>query len=471
MAATQVNLRRYSNAAQHLEQALDHQRNVESAIQTDLLLLQFRLGVTHALAGDLDRAVDCLEECLEVLEEDARLSDSDLLVPVLLKLSNLYHVKALLQLDDSLMINLLATAHAHSQKAFELDQSAPVRVQCANQLLQRGDSAEALQLLLPMAFFPQWKRCSRSDVTFTGVEHTLLPEAVQQEADESDVFIADTAVFAHLLAIQCCRDLHLHSDLTDCLVSMYCIISSSRRASDWSMMAHAFAEGKLYEDAASCFFRAASFSQEPALIRLAFVNCVLCLLLSYFETLKLFIAKLATIKVCVGVSCTVEQLPATRSVETPNNLNLLNRRTEWRGLRNRDSGYFEATTESGSSTMTSSTESEYSKPIEMDEMQVSNRWSHRWHSNETDTNVLNGNMTRESWTGDNHFTSDNHTFFNRQLSHGSERKRGSSDDTTDSDTSMREVSDDDDYEWQVFEETIETPPEILALITKRTTLA
>ena len=67
MACIQVNTRHYTDAARCLEQALDHQRNVQSSIHGDLIGLQYKLGVTYTLAGDLDKAVDCFEECLDTL--------------------------------------------------------------------------------------------------------------------------------------------------------------------------------------------------------------------------------------------------------------------------------------------------------------------------------------------------------------------------------------------------------------------
>ena len=463
MAATQVNLRRYSNAAQHLEQALDHQRNVESAIQSDLALLHFRLGATHALAGDLDRAIDCMQECLEILEEDSCRAGSALVAPTLLKLANLLHVKGLLQSEDSSMHTLVSSAHAHAQQAFNLDQSAFVRVQLANHLLQGAQSADALDLLLPLAFLPASRRCLAADVTFSGVEHTLLPVALQCEADEADVFVVDSRVFAHLLAVQCCRHLGLEADLTDVLESMVEVVGWSRRASSWSMLGHALLEGRLYVDAAESFATAASLSCDAELATLARLHCFVCLLLHTFESLKLFVCELMTMTVPTA-SITDESASTTSAPrDVSKNLNLIGsaRRTVWRELENRDSGYFDENVSNSTHLLTSSSAST-TENLSHATPQTDAPWLNEWNLE----SVMNGNVSSKTADRDHRFES---VAFERHLSDGSSGKRCSSDDCTDSDASMRDVSD-DECEWQVFEETVETPPEILAFIAGRITL-
>ena len=87
-----VSSKQYTKAAGYLEQALDCQRSVQTAIRGDMLDMMKQLGLTYTLAGDLDRAIECYRDCVDAYHEVSS-SPGPALTGTLGSLANLYHVK------------------------------------------------------------------------------------------------------------------------------------------------------------------------------------------------------------------------------------------------------------------------------------------------------------------------------------------------------------------------------------------
>ena len=280
MAGVQVQTRCYSDAARCLEQALQHQTNVESRIQGDLIGLQYKLGVTYTLSGDLDKAVDCFEECLEALGGAAGVGGArESSVHTRGKLANLYHVKGLMQEDNAFMEELLLKSSEHFSHAADVDRHSSVCVQYANFLTQQGKAAEALDVLLPFMFSSDV--ISEKEVTYSGVEQAILPEHLQNEADDIDAVTIDTKVLAYFLGILCFKELKLNSDVTDCLEAMYKLVLRSNSYFNHALMGYAFMEADLFSEAAECFATASRLHYTND--ALSMVNCCLCLYLHMYQ--------------------------------------------------------------------------------------------------------------------------------------------------------------------------------------------
>ena len=272
-----MNTRQYSSAAQYLEQALDHQRAVESSIKGDLIGLQYKLGVTYTLSGEIDKAVDCFEECLETLNE-APGSPGPEAIHSLGRLANLYHVKGLMQEDNGFMDELLEIANTYFTKAMNMDHHASVCVQYANFLTQQGQPADALNILLPFLFGTKVR--TDKEVSYSGAEQAILPEHLQNEADDIDTVTLETKVLAYFLGILCFKELKLTKDADDCLEAMYKLVLKSDCYFSSALMGYAFMEMVMYQEAAECFAKAAQLQQDAALPA---INCCLCLYLNTYQ--------------------------------------------------------------------------------------------------------------------------------------------------------------------------------------------
>lgn len=329
MAGVEVHVKHYSGAAEYLEQALDHQKHVQSNIKGDLIGLQYQLGNTYTMSGDIDKAIDCFEECLETASEMPG-SPGKEMVDTYGKLASLYYVKGLMQEDNDYMIELLQTANKHFEHATCLDEKSVWNVHYANFLLQQDRPAEGIELMLKLLFTKPF-RCDK-EIGFCGLEQAILPEQLQNEADDLDDFLMDTKVFANFLAILCFRDLGLTKDADDCLINMYKEVLSSSKYTSYALMGYAFLETHLCYEAAECFAVAASLCRYN--VDIAVMNSCICYCLHAFEVL---FKKLVHIVKCFVVPpC----LPKLQSVASFAVSEMQDDQPE-KQQKNRDSGYFD----------------------------------------------------------------------------------------------------------------------------------
>ena len=262
MAGVHVNTKEYSTAALYLQQALDYQKNVENSIKDDLVGILRQLGLTYTLSGDVDRAIECYNDCLDAYQE-VPTSKKDEMAQLMGTLGTLYHVKACIQDDNEDMENLLTKAERFYQDAMNVDSSSSVCVQYANYLYQQAQAGDALLAMLPVVHSPSaQQQREEPSVTYNGVEHAVLPEHLQQEIDEMDEVTLETRVFSKFLAILCYKQLKLDKDAEDCLVDLFKAVCNSDVALNHSILGYAMLEMSLYPEAAECFANAAGLQHD-----------------------------------------------------------------------------------------------------------------------------------------------------------------------------------------------------------------
>lgn len=271
MAGIHINTKDYTIAADYLKKALDHQKNVQHTIQFDMIDMLCKLGVTYTLSGDIDKAIDCYNECVEELSDKSELYKSEL-AQILGKLGTLYHVKACIQDSNEEMIELLLSAEQHYQEALDLEADSTVSVQYANYLYQQGQAGDALLTMLPYVHIHS--NNDDSILTFYGVEQAVLPEHIQQDVDDIDELTIDAPVFAKFLAVLCYRQLQLTGDADDCLLSLVQAVDNSALSLNHSMLAYALMEMELFDEAAASFRDAAQTKHHNELSK---TNCLLAL--------------------------------------------------------------------------------------------------------------------------------------------------------------------------------------------------
>ena len=281
MASVEVHVRHYSGAADYLEQALDHQKHVESSIKGDMIGLEYQLGKTYILSGDIDKAIDCFEECLESIREIPGTPGREM-VGTLGKIANLYFVKGLMQDDNDYMNELLLLAQTNFAKAVSCDERSTATIYYANYLMQQGQFAEAVYLLLRPVFL---KQCSMDkEVVFSGVEQALIPEHLSQECSEMDEVVFETKIFACFIVLLCLKQLGVAKDADDCLVTMYKCALSSKHCFSHILMGYAFLESYLFEEAAESFAIASTFTSCENIQLAASTSC-LCYLVHMYQTM------------------------------------------------------------------------------------------------------------------------------------------------------------------------------------------
>ena len=254
MAGVHVNTKEYSTAALYLQQALDYQKNIENSIKDDLVGILRQLGLTYTLSGDVDRAIECYNDCLDAYV-DIPGHHKEEMAQLMGTLGTLFHVKACIQDDNEDMENLLTKAERFYQDAMNMDSSSSVCVQYANYLYQQAQAGDALLAMLPVVHSPS----SREDpnVVYNGVEQAVLPEHLQQEIDDMDEVALETQIFSKFLAILCYKQLRLEKDAEDCLVDLFKAVYHSDVALNHSILGYAMLEMSLFPEAAECFANAA----------------------------------------------------------------------------------------------------------------------------------------------------------------------------------------------------------------------
>lgn len=261
MAGVHVNTKEYTTAALYLQQALDYQKNVENTIKDDLIGILRQLGLTYTLSGDVDKAIECYNDCLDAYQETPGTNKEEK-AQLMGTLGTLYHVKACIQDDNDDMENLLTRAEKFYQDAMNIDSTSSVCVQYANYLYQQAQAGDALLAMLPVVHSPSSEQRNDQSVVYNGVEQAVLPEHLQQEIDEMDEVTLETQVFSKFLAILCYKQLKLDKDAEDCLVDLYKAVCPSDVALNHSILGYAMLEMNLYPEAAECFANAAGLQHD-----------------------------------------------------------------------------------------------------------------------------------------------------------------------------------------------------------------
>ncbi len=268
MAGVHVNSKDYDTAAKYLEQALDCQKNVQNTIKDDLIGVQQQLGLTYTMAGDLDRAIECYEECHEAYEDIPDADSSDI-AKNLGTLGTLYHVKACLQDDNDEMLEYLSLAEKHYQEALELDSKSNVGVEYANYLYQQGHCGDALIAMLPLIHSNKSKPKDPL-IEYNGVSQAVLLEQIHPDEDELEKVTLHTDIYARFLAVLCYKDILLNKEAEDNLIELLKLVLKSDVPMNHSILGHAMMEMGMYQEAAESFYNCSSLlseqDSEPALI-------------------------------------------------------------------------------------------------------------------------------------------------------------------------------------------------------------
>jgi tetratricopeptide (TPR) repeat protein len=283
MAGVHVSAKQYNTAAQYLQQALDHQKNVEYTIKDDLIGILKQLGMTYALAGDVDRAIECYSESVEAYEEMTSVFASDIAL-TLGTLATLYHVKACIQDDSDDMNDLCLMAERCYRDAICYDPRSSVCVQYANYLYQQTQWSDALLIMLPIVHI-KTKHLTKDNliVQYNGVEQAVLPEHITSDVDDYDEVTLETKIFAKFLAILCYKQLSLMKDAEDVLVDLYKMVDGSSTALNHSILGYALLEMGLYEEAANSFNTASSMEPNN---EIPFVNAWISLCVWAFTSVE-----------------------------------------------------------------------------------------------------------------------------------------------------------------------------------------
>ena len=254
-AGVHVNMKQYSTAARYLEQALDVQKNLEDDIKGDLVTVLYQLGQTYALAGDIDKAMECYVECLDDYKEEHGQWTS-VMCPTLVNLATLCHVKGCLEESDN-CYTLIEKAKSYFLEALTLDNTANNSTLYANYLYCQGEVADALYVLLP--FLQSDDFGTVREIAFMGVELAILPEHIQPEIDELEEVFFESNILAKFLAFLCYRQLNMTQEMDDVLISLYQDVLQVEKAPlPYCMMGYAFLELRMFEEAAECFGAAAA---------------------------------------------------------------------------------------------------------------------------------------------------------------------------------------------------------------------
>ena len=288
LASVRVTTREYGSAAEYLEQALCHQKTVQSGIVADLVGLLGRLARTYTLAGDVDRAIECASECIDAYDEGSpsrganQKAQKCRKAQQLCSLATLYYVKACLSDDVDFDEELGARSESCFKRACRLYPDSVISVQYANFLYQRGDDARALLAMLSYIYARKTRAMTGADrnVAYDGVEQAILPEHLHHELDDVDQSVLDALVFGRFLAILCYKQLNLNKDAEDCLKELTTIVSESSVSLNHAILAYSFMELGMFEKAAVSFAHAAWLKSGN---HLALTNFWICCCLSAFH--------------------------------------------------------------------------------------------------------------------------------------------------------------------------------------------
>ena len=240
-------------------QALDCQRNVETNIKGDLISIMYQLGNTYTLSGDIDRAIECYNECYEEYQE-AHASPGPEMAQTLCNLGSLYHLKGCMQDDNDEMIEYLDSADQYYKDAIAKDKHSAICVHYGNFLYQQEQYAESLEAMLRYVFLHVAP--DDQEIHYNGPEQAVLPEHLLYDLNDIDEVRLDPRVFARFLGILCLRQLGLHADALDCLVAMVRIVGRTRVGINYSMLGYALIEMGLYPEAAEAFGQAATLQND-----------------------------------------------------------------------------------------------------------------------------------------------------------------------------------------------------------------
>ena len=290
MAGVHVHNKQYNSAANYLEQALGYQKNVQNSIKDDLFAMQKQLATTYALSGDIDRALECYEDCIEDYDDLDNANPLDL-ARIFSSQATLYHVKACIQDEVTDMLEYLHLADKQYRQAVQYSNGSEEAIQYANYLYQQEAYSDALLVLLP---FIHRRAMDKLDLDthlqYNGLEQAVLPEHLQQEIEDNDEIDINAHVFASFLAVLCYKQLGMAADADSCLVEIMnhvCRASKSGVTNltiilNVSMLAYAFLELHVYDEAARTFATASKL--EPNNVN-TYYNGMVCVGLWFYQTL------------------------------------------------------------------------------------------------------------------------------------------------------------------------------------------
>ena len=324
-----VTTRDYGSAAEYLEQALSHQKTVQSHIASDLVGLLGRLARTYTLAGDVDRAIECASECIDAYDDASPRGASQKAqkcrkAQQLCCLATLYYIKACLSDDVDFDEELGGRSETCFKRACRLCPNSVVSVQYANFLYQRGDDALALLTMLSFIYAQKTHAMTGAErnVAYDGVEQAILPEHLHHELDDVDQSVLDALVFGRFLAILCYKQLNLNTDAEDCLNELITIVSESHVSLNHAILAYSFMELGMFKKAAVSFAHAAALKNGN---HLALTNFWICCCLSAFHnaTNTMFIvyenlAQSHHFRTSPAISGEADTLTGTESPTEPN---------------------------------------------------------------------------------------------------------------------------------------------------------
>ena len=282
LASVRVTTKEYGSAAEYLEQALSHQRNMQNNIASDLVGLLGQLARTYTLAGDVDRAIECASECVDAYDDNSAAAARGK-AQQLCSLATLYYVDACLSDAIDFDDELGRRSERCFKRACRLCPDSVFSVQYANFLYQRGDDATALIAMLPFIYDDATRRLvgDKRNVAYVGVEQAILPEHLHHELDDIDESVLDALVFGRFLAILCYKQLDLATDARDCLGELAEIVSESAVALNHAILAYSYMELAMFEKAAVSFAHAACLKRDNCL---ALTNFWLCSCLAAFQS-------------------------------------------------------------------------------------------------------------------------------------------------------------------------------------------
>ncbi|XP_052829161.1 uncharacterized protein LOC106878778 isoform X2 [Octopus bimaculoides] len=277
-ADAHISMRQYQNAVHYLEQARDIQDILQEDIKGDLVSTLKQLGQMHSVAGDVEKAIESYNECIEIYKEIHGKLEPEM-CETLGNLATMCYVKACICEDIEQELEMILRAEQCFQDALTMEMNHCVCVKYANFLYSQGNYDDAilyledcLKLQIP---FP--------NIVYGGLEKVTLPELLQEEVDAQEEVVLPASSLAYYLLILCNRLMNCADGAEKYILLLMEEAYLFQDPLLHSLLGYSLMELSLYEEAALSFFEAAIMQPEYFL---AMDNYCICLCLLVLTTLQ-----------------------------------------------------------------------------------------------------------------------------------------------------------------------------------------
>lgn len=277
-ADAHISMRQYQNAVHYLEQARDIQDTLQEDIKGDLVSTLKQLGQMHSMAGDVDKAMESYNECIEIFKEIHGKLEPEV-CETLGNLATMCYVKACICEDIDQELQMILRAEQYFQDALTMEMNHCVCVKYANFLYSQGNYDDAIlyleDCLKIQTPFP--------NIVYGGLDKVTLPELLQEEVDAQEEVVLPASSLAYYLLILCNKLMNRPNRAEKYILLLMEEAYLFQDPLLHSLLGYSLMELCLFEEAALSFLEAAIMQPEYFL---AMDNYCICLCVFVLYTLK-----------------------------------------------------------------------------------------------------------------------------------------------------------------------------------------